>query len=315
VKDVLNLVGAGRIDHHSDYPTQLSPKAAVVYSITPMHKLRAGYNRAFKSPTILENYLFINNTLLGNRTGFEIRDSSGGVVAEIDPLQPEEVSSVEVGYKGVVAERLLLDAVAYNSWYENFISPLTQVANPADMTAPTFAFYPDGTPVAQGTPAEGTLFTYSNFGKALVRGVDVGFDYLANPYLTLTSSVSYIDLVDFESGNSGQNELLLNVPDFKLKASVLVKNFGLADYFVRVGGRWENRYKFRSGYWDSERLLPDSGGEIPARFILDASAGYQFANGLSLSANVQNALDNGSVENLGAPVPHRFAYLQVGYRL
>ena len=41
------------------------------------HNVRVGYNRAFKSPTVLENFLRINDTLLGNRTGFVMRDGDG----------------------------------------------------------------------------------------------------------------------------------------------------------------------------------------------------------------------------------------------
>ena len=311
--DRLRLVGAGRIDHHSDYSTQLSPSAAVVYTVAPLHNLRVGYNRAFKSPTILENYLLINGTLVGNKDGFEIRNAAGELVSTIDGLEPEEVDAVEVGYKGVVGNRLFIDAVAYQSWYRSFISPLTQVANPAPMdpaVEPTFAYYPDGTPVAAGTAAEGTLFTYVNFGAATVRGADLGASYLPIDELELEGGVSLIQLVSFEN-DSLQQDLLLNVPTVKLKGAVTVANLGLDDTFLKLAGRYHDRHDFESGYWSTARF-----GQVPAGVIADLSAGYDFPRqGLQLTATVANLFDSHDPDVLGAPIPGRLAFLQLGYNL
>ncbi|HTN25152.1 MAG TPA: TonB-dependent receptor, partial [Solirubrobacteraceae bacterium] len=60
----LRLAAAARVDTHSLYETQLSPKVAVQYEVAPQHNVRVGYNRAFKSPTVLENFLKINDILL-----------------------------------------------------------------------------------------------------------------------------------------------------------------------------------------------------------------------------------------------------------
>lgn len=312
--DRLRLVGAGRVDHHTDYSTQLSPSAAVVYTVAPLHNVRVGYNRAFKSPTILENYLLINGTLVGNRGGFEIRDAAGQAVSTIDPLEPERVNAVEIGYKGVVGNRLFVDAVAYNSWYANFISPLTQVANPAPMDPamePTYAFYPDGTPVAEGTAAEGTLFTYMNFGAATVRGADLGASYLPIDELELEAGLSLIQLASFDNDNPLQNDLLLNVPTVKLKGALTVSGLGIDNYFLKLAGRYRNRHEFESGYWSSARF-----GKNPASVITDLSAGYDFPRqGLTLTATVANLFDSHDPDVLGAPVPGRFAFLQLAYRL
>jgi outer membrane receptor for ferrienterochelin and colicins len=305
----LRLVGAGRFDHHSDYGNQVSPSATAVFALARSHNVRVGYQRAYKSPTILESHLLLNDTLLGNSTGFDIRDADGNTVATVEALEPERVNSVEVGYKGVFANQLFVDATAYNSWYSNFISPLGQVANPADPEMATFGYYPDGTLVADGTPAAGTLFTYVNFGEATVRGFDVGATYLPLEGIELAGSGSYIDLASFSSGDSPQEELLLNVPTVKLKGSVTLSDLVVDDAYVRLGGRWHNAFDFESGYWSSAQF-----GEVPAAFLADVGAGYTFTDaGISVSANVQNVFDNHDPDVLGVPVPRRFAFLQVGY--
>lgn len=308
----LRLVGAGRVDHHSDYDTQLSPSATVVYEVAPLHNVRAGYQRAFKSPTILENYLLINGFLVGNRTGFDIRDGEGDTIATIDPLSPETVNQIEVGYKGVIASRLFVEAVAYNSWYRDFISALTQQTNPGSMdpaVPPTFGYYPDGTIVGEGSAAPGTLFTYVNFGEATVRGTDVGATFLAMDGVELQGSVSYIDLADFSSGDSPQRELLLNVPTLKLKGAVTVSGLGLPGYYLRVGTRYHNSYDFESGYWSTAKY-----GPVPAGVVTDLGAGYELTSlGVSISATVTNLFNSRDPDVLGVPVPGRFAFLQLGY--
>ncbi len=308
----LRLAGAARVDHHSLYATQISPKAAVQYEVAENHNVRIGYNRAFKSPTVLENFLRINDTLLGNRTGFVIRDGAGAVLAEIAPLEPEQVDALEVGYKAAIASNLYVDAVAYQSWYRNFISALTPVANPM-AASPTYASYADGTPTAQGTPAEGTLSTYMNFGKAKVRGVDVGVDYKPIQQLTLSTSASVMQLASFSNSSTLQQDLLLNAPAFKLRGSVQGDDLGLDGSFWRVDARYHAAYEFASGYWNSMTLL---GGKVPARTVVDITLGYKLpVQGMTISGTVANLLDNHDPDVLGAPIPRRFAWLQVAYDL
>jgi outer membrane receptor for ferrienterochelin and colicins len=308
----LRLAAAARVDTHSLYDTQLSPKLAVQYEVAPSHNVRVGYNRAFKSPTILENFLLINNTQLGNRTGFVIHDTTadGPVLSVIDPLRPEQVDAIEVGYKGAIADRIYIDAVAYQSWYRDFISAQTSVANPMG-AARTFATYPDGTPVAAGLPAEGTLFTYVNFGKAQIRGADVGVDVKPIPQVTLSGSASFLKLVSFENNNALQKDLLLNVPTVKFRGSAQVDDLPIANAFGRLDGRYRNRFGFESGYWSGETLL---GRKMSARVVVDLTLGYKLPKqNLTISGTVANLFDDPVPDVLGAPEPGRFAWLQVVY--
>ncbi|HEY5922076.1 MAG TPA: TonB-dependent receptor [Kofleriaceae bacterium] len=306
----LRLAGAVRVDHHTLYANQISPKAAVQYEIAESHNVRVGYNRAFKSPTVLENFLRINDTLLGNRTGFVVRDAAGTVLSEIDPLEPEEVDAFEAGYKAAIGNKLYIDAVAYQSYYRNFISALTSVANPM-AAMPTFATYADGTPTAQGTPAEGTLSTYMNFGKAKVRGVDIGFDYKPIEQLTLSTSASAMQLASFENNSALQKDLVLNAPAYKLRGSVSAEDLGLEHSFWRVDGRYHTAYEFASGYWNSMTLL---GGKVPARTVVDLTLGYKLANqNITITGTVVNLMNNHDVDVLGAPIPGRLAWLQLAY--
>jgi iron complex outermembrane receptor protein len=93
----LNLVLAGRLDHSSAIPDLVfSPRAGLVFKPAPAHAFRLTYNRAFSTPTSINQFLdlgtpFLNPELaqlaqLGyslriqgtGRTGFHFRQPGGG---------------------------------------------------------------------------------------------------------------------------------------------------------------------------------------------------------------------------------------------
>ncbi|HYV47599.1 MAG TPA: TonB-dependent receptor [Myxococcaceae bacterium] len=305
--DKIKAVAALRTDGHSNYSLQLSPKGALVYTVAPGHNVRATYNRAFKSPTILENYLLINNTFLGNKTGFVIKDASGNELSEIAPLSPEQVDSVEVGYKGSF-DRLYLDVVGYHSWYHNFISALTSRANGTTRVA----YYADtGAPTAEGTAQQGQLLTYSNFGAAQVLGTDVGMDYQILPEVGLNASVSFIRMYSFQNNDPTLTNLLLNVPQLKGRLGVTLQDLGIRNSFLRLATRYQSAYKFASGRWVSSAFFPD--GLIPQRFVADLGVGYKFDNGIQISANAYNLTNDHGVDVMGAPASGVFFFGQVEY--
>ena len=64
------------------------------------------------------------------------------MVATYLAMRPEENKTWEFGYKGILADRVYLDATYFRSDFENFMSPLTIVGNPFATAAaggPTFA--------------------------------------------------------------------------------------------------------------------------------------------------------------------------------
>jgi len=323
--DALRLNGAVRVDNHSEYDTQISPKAAIVYSVAPNQNVRVGYNRAFKSPTVLEGNLFIpipvppGNGIppgyvvnaIGNYTGFEIRDGDGNVIREISALSPEEVNSIEIGYKGVFGKSVFVDIVAYHSWYNNFISPLQAVANGFT----EIPFYADGTPV--NAPGDDDVFnglnTYVNFGEARVQGLDAGINVYFNEHFNVSGNVSLIELADFEEGDEGTNPLLLNVPTTKAKGSATVRDLGFEGWFLSASGRWNAAYEFASGtHWVSSRFYDD--GEIPSRFSMGLTAGYTVPQtGVQVKASVSNLFDTETPDVLGAPVTGRLFWMSATY--
>lgn len=290
----LDVVMAGRVDYPTTYSRQFSPKGGVILKPMQDQAFRVTYNRAYKSPTILQTNFFIPDwtsivSIYGNTDGFTVKKADGTVAATYTPLVPETNKTWEYGYKGILAGKLYLDGTYYHSNYENFMSPLAVVSNPFAGAAATYAFptaNPNGIPVdASGkiVNAAGVapiMLTYFNTGAATISGVDIGANFYATDKLELRGTLSTVNLSNLVVPAAYAEATTLNAPGTKWTLGATMRDIGPA-----TGGltfRNVNSYYFRSG---SNR------GVIPTFGTLDAS--------ISMKApTLQNALINLGVSNL-----------------
>lgn len=328
VPDRLQLVAAARVDANNDYDTQLSPKASVVFTATPGHNIRVTYNRAFTTPTILQSHAYIPIPNLfaqgysfligGNTEGYTIQDASGNVVNTVDPTSPEEVNSMELGYKGMFGEKLFIDAVGYYSWYQNFIGT-DIVADGINTIA-----YRNGEQVMVEGSNFTALQTYINFGEATVQGFDLGLHYYFNNRYSVNANLSAIDLVDFTNDVTNA-ELPLNTPPLKIKggftAKQLFESNTFRNPFLKINGRWQDGYQFYSGYWNTDVLLDDDGDlsnneELSSKFELDLSTGFDIMDtDFAVQASINNILDTEKVDQLGTAPLGRTFWISLKYNL
>ncbi len=323
----LRFITAARVDYNSDYETQFSPKAALVATVAEGHNLRFTFNRAYKSPTILQSHIFLPVNLgnvvpgyflllAGNTEGYTIKDADGNVVSTFGPTQPQEVTSVEFGYKGVFGQKLLLDFVAYYSWYENFIGS-SLVADGFN----TIAFQNGEQVLAPGSDFT-ALLTFINFGEARVGDFDIGLNYYFNDKYSISGSLSTIRLYSF-TNDVNDTELPLNTPPLRLKGAFTASNIfdseAIVAPFIKVAARWQDSYQYVSGYWNSNILLDDDGNlenkeELEAKFLMDISAGFDIGTtGLEVQGSVSNVFDTERFDLLGVPPMGRVFWLQVKY--
>ena len=324
--DKLQLVAAARLDGNSDYDTQFSPKASVVYTVMPGHNIRATYNRAYTTPSILQSHAYIpvpdlfapnyDFLIIGNTDGYSIQDGSGNVVNTIDPTSPEEVNSYELGYKGIFGEKLFIDAVGYYSFYNNFIG--TDIV--AD-GATTVAFRNGNQVLVDGSTFT-AVQTYINFGEAEVRGFDIGMNYYLNERYMLNANLSAIELIDF-TNDVTDAQLPLNTPPLRIKGGITAKEIFVNDVFrspfLKINGRWQDSYQFLSGYWNTNVLLDDDGDltndeELPSKFELDLSTGFDIADtGIAFQASINNLFDTEKVDQLGTAPRGRTVWVSLKY--
>ena len=288
VHPMLDVVLAGRYDKPSQYDAQWSPKAGVVVKPLPDQAFRVTFNRAYKSPTILQTDFFIPDwtaaiSIYGNTGGFETVNSAGAVTRTFQPIAPESNKTWEFGYKGILANRLFLDATYFRSDYKNFMSPLTVIGlgdvNPAVPAAlRTYArplVNPGNTiPVnAQGQVVNAAgvapiTLIYYNLGDAKVSGTDFGANFLLTRNVELRGTLSTVKIdeltVPAVAGTGGLEATSLNSTGTKWTVGATAKDVGP----LSAGLTWRNvnGYYFRSG---------SNSGIIPTFGTLDASLSYR----------------------------------------
>jgi outer membrane receptor for ferrienterochelin and colicins len=276
----IRTVIAARYDEPDNYATQFSPKAAVLFSPVPDQTFRVTYARAFKSPTILMTDFYFPNFapnvgVFGNTTGFDVKNAAGALLASYGPMQAETNNSWELGYKGVIGNALFVDATAWQARYQNFQSPLVQIANPFQNSV---AYYhTTGKKVTDPSGAPQVVLIYTNLGKATIGGIDAGIKYLFSDNVSGWGNVSVLKVDTIQTTNAEATAV---------NSSSARVNLGMdfANVAPRTGAgfsmRYVNRYSFQSGV---------NVGIIPSFASLDLTASYRLpGGGATITLNAQN---------------------------
>ncbi|MDB4949894.1 MAG: TonB-dependent receptor plug [Gemmatimonadetes bacterium] len=284
----LDAILSARLDDHQNYDRQFSPKAGLVFKPREGQALRLTYNRAFKSPTILQTNFFIPDwtsiiSIYGNTRGFTVKNAAGTTVAMYDPLQPERNTTWEAGYKGIFGNRFFVDVAGYRSRYEHFLSPLAVISNPFAGAAATFAYDADGNKIVNPAGIAPITLIYYNLGAARLHGTDAGFSYILDRHVSARANVSLLQLDKVEVPAGREEATSLNAPATKYTLGLDFNDVAAPRGSV-LGGltlRHVNRYYFRSGI---------NMGQLPNFTAADVSVGYKLPR--------YNTLVNLSVSNL-----------------
>jgi outer membrane receptor for ferrienterochelin and colicins len=284
----LKAVGAARYDKHEFYAGQWSPKAGLLVSPTPDQTVRVTFNRAFKSPSILQTSFFFPDFqpfvgVFGNRNGFVVKDASGTVVRTIEPIKPETNDTWELGYKGVLGGKLYLDATGYYSDFDRFMSPLVIFANPLSPTAPTTAYdAKTGEKITGAAGGPQIPLTYFNVGRAKIHGTDIGLRYLLTPTigLTGTTSLQKLDKIERRSPTDPAEATAFNSTTSKFTVGMDFAELATKALSAGWTARYVNGYDFLSGV---------NNGRIPTFSTFDLTLGYGLpALNSRINLSVQN---------------------------
>jgi outer membrane receptor for ferrienterochelin and colicins len=286
----LKLIAAGRYDKHDFYDAQFSPKAGILVSPTPDQTVRVTYNRAFKSPSILQTSFFYPDFqpavgVFGNKDGFIIKNAAGTVVNTIDPITPETNNTWELGYKGVINESFYLDATGYYSIFDRFLSPLVIIANfltPVSAGGPTTAY--DAVTGAKITGATGgpqIPLTYFNVGRAKIHGADVGLRYLLTPTIDIngTTSIQKVDNISRKATDPAE-ATAFNSPTAKATLGMTFAELATRELSASWSARFVTGYDFLSGV---------NTGHIPGFSTFDIGGSYRLMESRArINLSVQN---------------------------
>lgn len=166
------LVGA-RWDDLDPIGSVVSPRTSLLFSPTPEHTFRLSYNRAFRAPSLVENYIDITiANLVILPTGPYLFPS---LARGNSDLQEERVDAYELGWVGTFGTTSVAVSVYHNELKDNtdfFPAAFYNSQNPPPgwPLPPIFLDFP---PLAGALPS---LFTYRNVGEIVNEGLEVSIN-------------------------------------------------------------------------------------------------------------------------------------------
>jgi outer membrane receptor for ferrienterochelin and colicins len=155
------------------------------------------------------------------------------------------------------------------------------------------------------------MLAYRNFGSLSYYGVDVAFDFFASDALSIFGNVSWVsdDFFDNTELDEVNPDLSLALNATTLKGRLGVKYRAPSGLSVNASVRYTDGFPIRSGPYS---------GDLPSYTLVDLGFGFDLSStvpGLSVDLGLNNALDNGHREFVGAPQLGRMAIARLTYSI
>lgn len=214
---------------------------------------------------------------------------------EFNQVKPERVQSIELGYKGIAANKLFIDVAYYYNMYNDFITQIRVVtASQLGDGSPNYASMLNGTShkIKNGVLEGNTSQIYTNATeKVTSQGAVIGLTYnLPKGYIlggnynwNVINTVSEDFLSEF------------NTPEHKMNMSFgnrkITENFGF-----NINMRWQSEFE-----WQSSFTIP-ANGLVPAYSTIDAQISYKLSDLKSvIKIGGSNLMNQRYIQSLGGP--------------
>ena len=330
LNDKLKVAGSLRLDKNYYFDARLNPRLSVVYSPTDAHNFRLSYQNGYRFPSLFEGFTNINSGGVKRVGGLPILSQGiyenaylvtsvnafqAAITTDVNTnklttdqaiqknkgllkqspytyLKPEQVKSVELGYKGLfVQQRLYVDADVYYSAYQNFIAQVN--ANVAKGKNPdSLAYYLS----SSTTQNRYRLWTNSQT-RVYNYGASLGLRYSLTQTWSVGGNASFAKLDRADNGDGLENSF--NTPRW-------ITNLNLSNGSLRQGFGFSVNYKHQDAFlWQSELAT----GNVSAINTLDAQVSYRFG-GLPVLVKVggTNLMNQPYYTFIGGPAVGGFYY-------
>ena len=337
--DKLDLQSSIRFDKNENFDGQFSPRVSAVYTFLDNHNFRASFQRGFRIPTTQDQFIDLDvvtrrlvgsNPTLVNRFNFESNtvyrsesveaarealDEGSSLAQARNLLQPvefeefetEKVNTFEVGYKALIANRLMIDAYYYRSNYKDFIAEIdfTQAIALGDNDTrdgfdPVNNFNPDSesgqNAIINDNVNGGRLqrfgFDVNADGDVKAQGFAVGADFIFGQGFKIGGNVAYNELISQRNLIDQGFRASYNTPEWRyvLKFSnrKLTDNLGF-----NINYRWQDAFLWESSFGE---------GVIEAFGTVDAQLSYELSKyNTTVKLSGSNLLNNWHTTSIGNP--------------
>ena len=300
----LKLFGSLRYDYNPYFDPKFTPRLAAVYSPTENHNFRFTYQLGYRFPSLFEALSYVNNGrvkrvgslpfindglgYLGNSytqasvINFNAAAAAQGStdaaalanrnllqVADLPPARPEQITSYEIGYKGVWFDnKVFFDIDAYTNKYNGFLGQV-QVYVPNGTTVGTDAAV-EAMLDANRDPTTATSTNAASAGQSRYRvytnakntynnyGSSVGLTYNFYKKFTISGNAS-LNKMDAQSSSD------IFVTGFNTPRLSTNLSFGNREIIKNLG--FNVVYKWQEGFlWESPLVT----GSVPEIHTFDA---------------------------------------------
>ncbi|HSU28451.1 MAG TPA: TonB-dependent receptor [Chitinophagaceae bacterium] len=300
--DKLAFSISGRYDKNENFKGNFTPRVTALYSPFQNHHIRLSYQTAYRFPSNLQQWIrldvgavmllgglpWINDYMKTNSKQTFVYDPSNGSTSPYNfkEFKPESLRSFEMGYKGLIKNKLLLDAYVYVGQYSDFLGRIFLVQPPTVVAKPF------------------SIVVNSDV-KVRTWGMGLGFDYKlpANYFLSFNT---YTDrLTNVPSGFMAA----FNTPEWRVNAGVGNSGMGKKERIgFALNFRWQDSF-----YWESGGLAD---GTVKSYTTLDAQVNYKFPKIKSIvKIGGTNILNQFYQSAFGNPYIGGLYYISLGYQI
>ncbi|UHG90928.1 TonB-dependent receptor [Spirosoma oryzicola] len=280
--DVLKLTGSLRYDKNQNFKAQISPRLSAVLTLAKVHNVRASFQRGFRIPTTQDQYIDLNTPsahLIGGLPLFKQRyNFSGSPVYTLQSVQafgaalqtggaaalpqalallrpaadpgydPERVETYEVGYKGLLGNKLFIDAYYYYNRFLNLLGTQTVVqgVQPVSLTNPATALQ-----LISASTRNVYFYPVNSSTQLKNAGWAIGLDYLLPGNYTVGANVASNYLIDRDKLPAGF-VTQFNTPKYRYNLSVGNRNVAGSGFGFNVVWRAQDSFLWEASFANAE---------------------------------------------------------------
>ncbi len=255
--DLMTSVGV-RYENHPITGDQLAPQAGLVYKPAGDHAVRLSYRQAYRNPSYLETYW---------RTDLEQIPGFPQTIRGNRNLAAEGIRSLEIGWQGVIGQKVLLDLAVFHNQLDDLVSFQVQ------------GFYPSPPAPQPDIPRK---YGFGNTFSWRATGGELSWQLEPTDWLHCTGFYAYNWVADRET-DAHVTRAPRHLAHLGLRARLA------AAHHLRLDGCWRGETDWppsaAGGPFDHPRQ--------PGRVLLDAAWEYvSDAGDRRLTLAVKNLLDH-----------------------
>ena len=315
---VLKLTASGRYDKQNNFQGKFTPRFSAVIKVAKDQNIRLSYQTAYRFPTSQNQWINLTvgggARLLGGLPqlrdyyGFNTNpaysfESFSTFASTHNPadlkqqkfasFKPESSNTIELGYKGLIANKVLIDVYGYYSQYKDFLGR-SVVLQSSDPTNPLVGL------------ANPNIYSVSvnSTSKVKTLGWGASIDYLLEKNFFIKSNVYFDDIkdvaADFVSG--------FNTPKYRFNLGFGNSGFGPKKQIgFNVIYKWQQSFFYTSDFVS---------GQVPAYGVLDAQLSYKLApQKLIFKLGANNMFNKYYRNGFGNPYIGGLYYVSIGYNI